>query len=158
MYDLLDTRALDIMRSWNLDLMERVLELYTKEDFTYPLWYLHPPIEAEGFVEAISALCDVEHDALMTSAFLESLSEQSDAKKILFDLVNQKRLEEKEKKISNILFHNHLKLLEWTETYMSGVDRFLTLSERREEMYSDPNTLKIYFNHDWKRYYLPRRA
>ena len=70
-----DKIALNIMRSWNLDLMEKILELYTKEDFNYPLWYLHPPIEAEGFVEAITALCDHDHDTLETCGFLESLTE-----------------------------------------------------------------------------------
>jgi hypothetical protein len=140
-----DKSALDIMRSWNLDLMEKVLELYTKEDFIYPLWYLHPPIEAEGFVEALTALCDQNHDTFETCWFLEDLSLNPNAKSILSKLLATRRKEEREHGLSNILIHNHLKLMKWTEENMSGVDHFLTLDEHRKETYSSPDVLKIYF-------------
>ena len=149
--------ALDIMRSWNLDLMEKVLELYTKEDFSYPLWYLHPPIDAEGFVEAITALCDQNHNTLETCFFLEQICFNSNPKSLLIELLAKRRIEEKEQGLTNILFHNHLKLLHCSAANLGGVDRFLTLKEQRDEIYSSPEDLKIYFHEEWRKYYNPAR-
>ena len=118
-------------------------------------WYLHPPIEAEGFVEAITALCDQDHDALETNFFLASLTDEEDARTVLLNLIKERRLEEVDQKIRNIIFHNHMKLLESTDFYMKGVDRFLTLQERPLEIYSEPDTLKIYFGEEWRKYYSP---
>ena len=62
-----------------------------------------------------------------------------------------------DQKIGNILFHNHMKLLESTDFYMKGVDRFLSLQEKRQEIYSEPDTLKIYFGEEWRKYYSPAK-
>jgi hypothetical protein len=47
--------------------------------------------------------------------------------------------------------------MEWTQNLMGEVGHFKFLKEHREETYSSRDELKIYFQDEWEKYYMPMK-
>ena len=150
-----DKDSLELMKKWNLENLEYIIQNLSLNVFKTPYWYLYLPKDYDGIVEALLALTleDDMVDSIDASFNLISIEENSNAKKILLSRIAEMKIKQQTLGLKNILAINYVKYCELIKNNSKNPHIIISIAHERKIVCSNPTTLKSVYGENWRKYY-----
>jgi len=150
-----DKDSLELMKKWNLENLEYIIQNLSPNVFKTAYWYLYLPKNYDGIVEALLALTleDDMEDSIDASFNLISIEENSNAKKILLNRIAEMKIKQQTLGLKNILVINYVKYCDLLKQLDKRPHRIISIADERKIVCSNPTTLKSVYGENWRKYY-----